>query len=432
MSVTEIVVYVAVLIFCVALSGFFASSETAFIALQGYRIEHMVNTKVKGASRVARLMERPERFLSTVLFGNNLVNIAATALGTALAISLWGRQWGTIIATVVLTAAILIFAETTPKTIATRHSERLSLSFARPIEIISWIFSPFVFVLSWIASGLSKLVGGEPVPRSLASKEEIRAMISVGQEKGTVEEAEAKMVNNIFDFGDRQIGEIIIPRTEVVSVEKGTKLADFLKTYADHPLSRYPVYQDNMDNVIGIISVKDVLMALAKGTANRDSSIDTLVRPAYFTPETKPIGELFAEMRDKNYHMAVVVDEFGGTSGVVSLSQLVEEIVGPVGDELRVTEKDYEAISENTFQVEGGMRVEDANREMNLDLPHGKYETVGGFVLHRLGHIPRINEGLRYKNLRLVVTRMKGRKIEEIQLTKETTRETDAKTQNKI
>ena len=432
MSVTEIVIYVAVLIFCVVLSGFFASSETAFIALEKYRIEHLVNTKVKGASRVARLMERPERFLSTVLFGNNLVNTAATALGTVLAVSLWGRQWGTIIATVVLTVVILIFAETTPKTIATRHSERLALTLSRPIEIISRIFSPFVFVLSWASSGLSKLVGGEPVPRSLASKEEIQSMILVGQSKGTVEDSEAKMLNNVFDFGRREIGELIIPRTEVVSVQKGTKLADFLKVYAEHPLSRYPVYQDNMDNVIGIISIKDVLMALAKGTANRDSRVDEIIRPAYFTPETKPIGDLFAEMRDKNYHMAIVVDEFGGTSGVVSLSQLVEEIVGPVGDELRVTEKDYEVISENTFQIDGNMRVEDANREMNLELPHGKYETVAGFVLHHLGHIPKINEGLRYKNLRLVVTRMKGRKIEEIQLTKEIARETDAAIKNKV
>jgi putative hemolysin len=432
MSVTEIIVYAAVLVLCLLLSGFFASSETAFIALEKYRIAHLVNNKVKGASRVARLMERPERFLSTVLFGNNLVNTAATALGTVLAISLWGRQWGTIIATVVLTVVILIFAETTPKTIATRHSERLALTLSRPIEITSRIFSPFVFVLSWVASGLSKLVGGDPVPRSLASKEEIQAMILVGQTKGTVADSEAEMLNNVFDFGKRQIGELTIPRTDVISVEQGTTLADFLKIYSEHPLSRYPVYQENMDNVIGIISIKDVLMALSKGTASRDSRVDEIIRPAYFTPETKPIGELFAEMRDKNYHMAIVVDEFGGTSGVVSLSQLVEEIVGPVGDELASPEKDYEVISENTFQIEGNMRVEDANEEMNLDLPHGKYETVAGFVLHHLGHIPKINEGLRYKNLRLVITQMKGRKIEQIKLTKEIPKETNAETKTKV
>ena len=428
MSSSEIILYTVILIICILLSGFFASSETAFIAMEGYRIEHLVNKKVKGASRIARLMERPERFLSTVLFGNNLVNIAATAIGTVLAVSLWGRQWGTIIATVALTIVILIIGETTPKTIATRHSERLSLNLSRPIEIISWIFTPFVIALSWIASGLSKMVGGEPVPRSLASKEEIQAMISVGHQKGTVEDAEAEMLNNIFDFGKRQVGQLTIPRTEVISVEKGTKLADFLKIYAEHPLSRYPVFRDNMDDVIGILSIKDVLMALALGKVTQDNRVDDLIRPAYFTPETKAVDELFAEMRNKNHHMVIVVDEFGGTTGIVSLNRLVEEIVGPVGDELTGTDKDFEVINENTFQVEGTMRIEDANRELELALAPGEYDTIAGFMLYHLGHIPKIKEGLKYKNLRLVITKMRGRKIEEIQLTKEIPRETDAAT----
>jgi len=411
--------YLVFLVLCLLLSAFFSSSETAFISLQRIRVEHLVNTKVRGAKRVARMVERPEKLLSTILLGNNFVNIAATALATFLAIRIWGEQWGVLIATIGLTIILLVFCETTPKTIATQHAERLSLAFARPIEALSWLLTPFVVALSWIASRFSKLFGGTPVLRSLASEEEIRTMISVGHKEGTVEEEEAEMLHKVFEFGNRPVREVIVPRTEVVWVEKGTKLADFLSLYAQSPLSRFPVYEDNMDNVVGILSVKDILMAQAKGAISDEGAIDDLIRPAYFAPETKRISELFAEMRDKNYRMTVVVDEFGGTAGIVSLSRLVEEIVGPVGDELAAIEKEYETINENTFQIDGGMRVEEANEEMGLDIPTGDYETVAGFVLDLLGHIPKQGEQLRYKGLKIVITEMRGMKIEKILLTKE-------------
>ncbi len=412
------VLYLVLLIVCLVLSAFFSSSETAFISLERFRVQHMVNTKVKGATRVAKMLERPERFLSTILLGNNLVNTAVAALATALAISVWEEQ-GLLIATVGVTIVLLIFAETTPKTFANRHAEKLSLLFVRPIEIISWLFTPFVTILSWISSGVTRLVGGTPVPRSLVSEEEIRTMITVGHKEGTVEEAEADMLHAVFEFGDRPVSEVLVPRPEVVGVEKGTTLADFLALYAESPISRFPVYEENMDNVVGILSIKDVLMALAKGTITSESPIDNLIRPAYFTPETKRIGELFSEMRDKNYRMSVVVDEYGGTAGVVSLSRLMEEIVGPVGDELAAAEKEYEPINEYTFQIDGGMRIEEANEEMGLELPEGEYETVAGFVLHLLGRIPKQGQQLKYKGLKIVITKMKGLKIEEILLTKE-------------
>ncbi len=418
---SNIELYLVLFIICLLLSAFFSSSETAFVALQRIRMEHMVESNVRGAKRVARMIQRPEKLLSTILLGNNFVNVAAAALGTVIAVELWGQRWGVLIATVAVTILILIFAETTPKTIATQHAERLSLIFARPIELISWLFIPFVIALSWIASGFTKLVGGTPVSRSLASPEEIRTMISVGHKEGTVEEHEAEMLHKVFEFGDRPVNEVMVPRLEVVAIEQGSKLSDFLTLYAESPLSRFPVYQENMDNVVGILSVKDVLMAQAKGTISDETAIDDLVRPAYFAPETKRINELFVEMRDKNYRMCVVVDEYGGTAGIVSLSRLVEEIVGPVGDELAEVEKEYEVINEYTFQIDGGMRIEEVNEEMELELPEGDYDTVAGFVLHLLGHIPKPNEQLRYKGLKLVITEMRGLKIEKILLTKEKT-----------
>jgi len=412
-----ILLYVVLLFIFLILSAFFSSAETAFISLQRVRLERMIDSGEAGANRVARLLQKPERLLSTILLGNNFVNIAAASLATLITTTFWGEKW-VIVSTIVLTSVLLVFCETTPKTIATHHAARLSLTFARPIEMLSSVLTPFVLALSSVASRISRGFGGEPVPRALVGEEEIRTMISVGHKEGTVEEEEAEMLHKVFDFGNRPVREAIVPRTEVVWVEKGTSLADFLNIYSESPLSRFPVYEDNMDNVVGILSVKDVLMALAKGTINNESVIDDLIRPAYFAPETKRINELFIEMRDKNYRMAVVVDEYGGTAGIVSLSRLVEEIVGPVGDEFAEAEKEYEAINEYTFQIDGGMRVAEVNEELGLELPEGDYETVAGFILDLLGHIPKLNQTVRYKGLKLVVTEMKGLKIEKILLTK--------------
>ncbi len=411
--------YVVLLIVCLILSAFFSSSETAFISLQKVRVQHLIDNKVRGAKLVARMIAQPEKLLSTILLGNSFFNTAAAAIATALAIKLWPSQ-GILIATIVVTILLLVLSETTPKTIATRHAEGMALFYARPIEALSWLLTPFVVALSWIASGFSKMFGGAPVPRSLASEEEIRTMISMGHREGTVEEEEAEMLRNVFDFGNRPVREVMVPRTEVIWITRGTKLADFLKLYAENPLSRFPVYEDNIDNVVGILAVKDIVMAQAKGNFNIEDTIDDLIRPAYFTPETKQVSELFTEMRDRNYRMTVVVDEFGGTAGIVSLSGLMEEIVGPVGDELAAIEKDYETINEYTFQVDGGMRVEEANEEMKLNIPEGdNYETVAGFILDLLGHIPKQGEQLKYKDYKIVITEMRGMKIEKIRLIKE-------------
>jgi putative hemolysin len=226
------------------------------------------------------------------------------------------------------------------------------------------------------------------------------------------------LLHKVFDFGDRRVREVMVPRPEVVAIEQGSKVAEFLALYAKFPRSRFPVFNENMDNVVGILAIKDALMAQAKGAINRQSPIDELLRPAYFTPETKLISELFNEMRDSNFRMAVVVDEFGGTAGIVMLSRLVEEIVGEVGDELAVVEKDYEAIDAYTFEIDGGMRIEEANEEMGLKLPEGEYETVAGFVLNLLRRIPRPKDQIVYKDMKLVVSEMRGVKIEKIVLTR--------------
>ncbi len=261
---------------------------------------------------------------------------------------------------------------------------------------------------------------GGTVTRTLASPEEIQHMIAVGRRAGTVEEHEARLLHKVFQFGDRPVYEVMVPRPEVTAVPEGSTIGDFLKVYVEKPLSRFPVYRENMDNVVGTLAVKDVLMALARGASDETATIDELVRPAYFAPDSKRIDDLFAEMREKNYRLAVVVDEYGGTAGIVTLTRLVEEIVGEVGDELAGIEKDYQVINEYTFQIDGSMRIDEANEEMKLGLPEGEdYETVAGFILSVLGHIPRRHEQMRYDGLKMVITEMKGLKIEKVLLTKE-------------
>jgi putative hemolysin len=422
------IVYLIIFILCVMASAFFAVAEIAFIALQRFKLEHLLETRVPGASTVQALVRRPDRLLSTILLGNNLVNTTAAALGTILAERFLGSS-GTIISIVGVTIILLVFSDTIPKTASAHHAETLAVKLAPAVRTLSYIFSPVVFVLSWIARTFGKLVGAHTERGSLISAEEIRTMITVGRREGSVEKAEAEMLHKVFEFGDRPAREIMVPRTEVIWIQKGTVIVDFFKLYIEHPLNRYPVYQDTTDNVVGIVSSKDVLLTLAKGTCDIEKNIDELIRPVNFAPESKRISELLGEMRDQNFHMCIIIDEYGTTAGIVTLTQLVEEIVGDVKDELAEVNKDFEIIDDSNYQIDGAMRVEDANLEMNLGLPEGDYDTVAGFALKLLGHIPKTGEQIKYKDLKLAITRMQGRKIEMILVTKEKNAETSDQVQ---
>lgn len=416
---TADVLYLVLLFLCLGASAFFSSAETAFMSLQRMRVKHMVESNIMGADKVAMMIERPERLLATVLLCNNFVNVAAAALGTMVAVSLFGDQAGLLVATIGVTILLLIFAEVTPKTFATRHAERMALLYVYPLGAITQVVSPIATGLGWLGSALSGGRGRSALPPDQVSEEEIRTMISVGAEEGTVEKAEAEMLRKVFDFGDYSVREVMTPRPEVVWIEQGTKIAEFLAIYAEAPHTRFPVCRENIDNVAGILWIKDVLMAQAEGSLNQESTIDGLVRPIYFIPETKRIAELLAEMQSRGYRMAMAVDEYGVISGIVTLEHLVEEIVGEMGDELTLMAKEFEYIDEQTIQIEGGMRVEEANEELGLGLPDGEYDTVAGFLLNLIGHIPKEGEQVRFGNLKLVVTEIRGVKIEKILVTKE-------------
>ncbi len=404
---------------CLALSAFFSSAEAAFISLPKLRIRYLAESGVKGARQLAKAADRPERFLATVLLGNNLVNVAAATLGTIMAVAAFGLPWGPIIATVGVTALILVFGEVIPKTLAVHRAQRLSLLYINPVRIIEWCLYPFVLALDRIGLGFIKMVAETEEDRKLVSEGEIRSVISAGEDEGVVEEDEAEMLHKVFEFTDRPVSKVMIPRTEIAWVEQGTKLSDFLAIYAQTPYSRFPVYKDNTDNVVGILFAKDVLMKLTDNCASEEIVIDGLIRPAHFVPESKHLGELLTEIRDGGYHIVIVVDEFGGIAGMVTLGQLTEEIVGDIRHELIKEDKDFVVTGDNVFQLDGGFRVEEANDELGLELPLGDYETVAGFILSRLGRIPRQGEQLKYRNLKFVITEMRGVKIEKVMVTRE-------------
>lgn len=404
---------------CLLLSAFFSSAESAYIALPRLRVRYLVESGVSGAEKLAEAVERPERVLATVLLGNNLVNVAAATLGTIMAVHAFGGVVGPIVATLGVTTLVLVFGEVIPKTLAVHHAQRLSLAYVKPIRVIELCFYPFVLALDRIGLRFARMVNTSEEDRRLVSEGEIRSAISVGESEGVVEEDEAKILQKVFEFTDCPVSKIMVPRTEISWVVQGMKLDDFLKLYSESRYSRFPVYRENTDNVVGILHAKDVLLALTDQAADRDSVIDDLVRPAYFVPETKRLGELLAEMRDGGHHAAIVVDEFGGMAGMVTLGQLTEEIVGDIHDELTGEEKDFIVTGDSTFQLDGGFRVEDANEELELNLPVGDYETVAGFILSHLGRIPKQGEQFKFQNLKFVVTEMRGMKIEKVILTRE-------------
>jgi putative hemolysin len=414
---STIALYLILFLICICASAFFSSAETAFISLPKTRIQYLVENGVHGAGHIQKIMKRPERLLATLLVGNNLVNVAAASLGAAIAVRIWDGDVGILISTILVTIVLLIFGEVTPKTVALVHAERLALIYVYPVQLINTVVSPFAIALSWLGTVFAGRRGG--IKPLIVSVEEIRSMISAGQEEGSVDEAQAEMLHNVFEFGHRSVSDIMTPRPEVIAIEEGTKLADFLAVYSDFPHTRFPVYRENIDHIIGIVSVKDVLMAEARGAMDKNSIIDELVRPVHFVPETKRVVKLLAEMQDHANHMVVVVDEFGVTSGIVTVEQLVSEIVGEMGDELKQVDKDFEVIDDKTIQVDGGMRIEEANQELELGLPAGDYDTVAGFFLSLLGHIPKEGERIKYGNLKMTVTHMRELRIEKIMVTKE-------------
>lgn len=405
--------FLFLLVVCIGLSAFFSLVEAAFLSLPRSRVSYRAQQGSLRAAQVEEVMRHPERFLATVLFGNDLANTAAGVLGAALAMSLLGPSWGVVVATVVMAIAVLLLADAIPKTFAVRHAEGVALFTVGLVRLLEGWLSPLVTAISWVGA---QVTGGKPL-KYLTSEEEIRSIISLGEREGTVEKAEAQMLHKVFEFGDRPVREVMTPRPDIIALEKGSPLDKLFETYAQYPYSRFLVYEGSLDNIVGLVTIKDVLMGQAQG--NLPQTIDSLVRPIPFVPLTKPLGRLFTEMQASGVPMVAVVDEYGGIAGIATLGRLVEEIVGEMKDELALEEKEVETIGENAFEVDASLRIEEVNQQLGLSIPPGDYETLAGFALSRLGHVPREGEQFKYNGWKVLVVQVKGLRIEKLLITKE-------------
>lgn len=413
-------VNIIVIAISVGLSAFFSSSEAAFLSLQGSpRLQHLVSTGDPGARRVSRMLDQPERLLSTILLGNNLVNILFATLMTIVTLSfIEDEAVGVIVATAVGTSVLLVLGEIIPKAFAVRYAERVAFVYARPLQAIELVLWPVVVSLQFISNTVLPNRTPQEAEAPSITEGELRALIDIGEAEGAFEPEEAELLENVFRFGDRQVREVMTPRTEMILVEQGATLAEFLRIYGENSHTRFPVYAGETENVMGIISAKDVLKTLSAREVRGEESVTAVTRRTHFVPETKRVAELFEELRASGNQMAIVVDEFGGLAGLVTLKRLLEELAGPVGEEGEAPEEEYEAIDEFTFQVDGAMDLAEANEELGLNLPEGDFETVAGFVLDVLGHIPSQGERFEYGGLRFEVVEMKNLKVESVKLVK--------------
>ena len=422
---TASILLLAVFLF---LSAFFSGSEAALLSVQRLRLRHMVNTGTAGAARVERMIEHPERLLPPILLGNNLVNTGAAALATSIALLLVGdgrEGLAVTIATAAVTIMLLIFGETIPKTVAARHAERVSILVAPIIQGIGWALKPISAILQWISVRIARLLGAGLSAR-LITEEEIKAMVEVGSESGAMERGEADIIRRVLGFGDRRVSELMTPRPEIVTVKYGATISEFLSLYGESYHTRFPVVRDQLDDVIGMTSVKGVMRRLSEG-AQPDAPVPIESRPPRFVPETKSLDDLFDEMRSNGDPIVMVADEYGGVAGLVTFKRLVESIVGKVEEreEHEGAAPQIEVLDESTAYLDGRLSIADANEQLALNLPSGEYETVAGFLLEQLGSIPEEGAEVSFGELRFVVLEMQGVRIGRVRVQREPEPEPD-------
>ena len=411
----------ALLLGFLVLSAFFSSSEAAFLSLQRTRIAHLLSEGVPGARRVANMLNEPERLLSTILLGNNLVNVAFSAVITVVVLNRVGQEnegVGVVIATIIGTVTLLLLGETIPKTIAVRNSEKLAFLYSYPLKWGEYLLLPFVLILQWITKMVSSRVGGTQEDQPSITEGEFRTLIDIGVGEGEFEHDEAERLRGVFRFGDRQVRDVMTPRTEIVFVQRGSTVGEFLKVYAEHSHTRFPVYWDTTDNVVGVLSLKDILRSLAVNGLTDEDSVTDVIRDVHFVPETKGIAQLFDELRQSGNQMAIAVDEFGGVAGLVTLKQLIEDVMGRVGEEGIGAEEEMTLVGQDTYEVDGGMSIDEARDRLELDIEEGDFETVAGWALERLGHIPTQGETFEADDVSAEIISMDNLKIEALRLTK--------------
>ncbi|HOP66275.1 MAG TPA: hemolysin family protein [Methanoregulaceae archaeon] len=405
--------YLLILLFvaCLLLSAFFSGSEVALISITRAKVRTLVNEGRKGAERLAAVKDAPNHFLITILIGNNIVNVAAASIATAITISIFG-DIGVGIATFVVVILLLFFGEIGPKMYATRHTEKMAIAVSGPILVLSRIFSPLVVLIEKVTGRL-----GVSVAEPAVTEEEIREWIEVGKEEGTIEQEEREMLYSVLEFGDTIAREIMTPRVDVALVEDTDSLESALRLFNETGFSRIPVYREQVDNIIGVLNVKDVFSALMSG--NKNIPIKDVMYDPFLVPETKKIDDLLKELQVRKVQMAVVLDEYSSFVGIVTVEDILEELVGDILDEFDKEEPEIQKVSEGIYVVDATVWVEDLNDELDISLPmHESYETIGGLLIDRLGHIPHPGESvyIQESHVTLVVLQMLSRRIVKVKM----------------
>ena len=376
-------------IILLCLSAFFSSSETALTTVNQIRMRTLADNGDKRAARVLRVTGNPGKMLSAILIGNNIVNLSASSISTSLAIHLFGNT-GAGIATGILTFLILIFGEVTPKTMATIKADSMSLTAAAPIGFLMKILTPVIFIINKLSLGLMFLlhVNIKDAQKKM-TEEELRTIVDVSQENGVIEHEERDMIHNLFDFGDAEAKEIMVPRIDMTFVQADATYQEVLDIFRQDMFTRLPVYEDSTDNVIGIINMKDFLLQ----NDTPEFSVRNLLREPYFTYEHKNTADLFLEMRKSSISLAIVLDEYGVTAGLITLEDLLEEIVGEIRDEYDADEEDdITRISDREFYVLGSANLNDVSEALSLHFTSDDYDTIGGYCLGLLDHLSEKNE----------------------------------------
>jgi len=409
------------IILCLILIAILSSSEVAFIAVSRIRLRNLIDKGSSSAKTVQKIRDHHDRLFSAVILSGNLFTILATSIGTALALKIFGQDTGVIIATIVMTFLTVIFGELTPKTFAVSHAEKIALILAKPVDAYIRLITPVVWVFNKFSNFIIRLFGGEikPAPKFM-TEEEMKAMISLGEEEGVLEKEEKKMLHNVFEFGDKKVSEVMVPRTEIVAIPENSVVADALRLVSERGYSRYPVIKETVDNIVGILYMKDILRKMATDEITPQTPIKNLIREAYYIPESKMVTALLDDMQKNKFQIAIIIDEHGGTAGLITLEDIMEEIVGGLQDEFEAieAEKEVEVIDENTFVVSGSTGLDEINELVGTDLKSEEFNTIGGFLFGLFGHLPKAGEQLRYQDLRFLVLEMDGRKIEKIKITR--------------
>ncbi len=415
---SSVVIQIISIIILLVFSAYFSSAETALTTCNKIRMRSLAEEGNKRARIVLAILEHQGKMLSAILIGNNIVNISASSISTVLATNLFGNG-GAGIATGILTMVVLVFGEISPKTIATIHADNIALAYASSIRMFMFVFTPIIYIINNISKVFLRIFGVDMNQKNKRITEsELRTIVDVSHEEGVIESEERKMINNVVDFGDSQAKDIMVPRVDMSFVNINATYEELLALFEKDRYTRLPVYEDSIDNITGIINMKDLLLY----RNGEDFSIRNYLRDVHFTYEYKRTSELLIEMRETSSTLTIVLDEYGSVAGLITVEDLLEEIVGEIRDEYDNDEEDLvQRISDDEYIISASIRITDLNELLDLEIEQGDYDSLGGFVIEQLDHLPEKGEEVAYNDMVFCVESVEKNRIETIRLIKKPT-----------